>query len=76
MNKEEIESCIYDIQDELRAFKKQMVAVEEDLKLLIKHSTSAQRVIVAKAHQVDTKGFDLFDVHRCREFSGKYSISV
>jgi hypothetical protein len=26
MNKEEIETCIYDIQDELRAFKKQMVA--------------------------------------------------
>ncbi len=76
MNKEEIETCIYDIQDELRAFRKQMLAMEEDLKLLIKHSATAQGVIIAKAHQIDTKGFELFDVHRCREFLGKYSLSV
>jgi hypothetical protein len=76
MNKEEIETCIYEIQDELRAQKKQIDALEGDLKLLIKHSTTAQQVIIAKARQVDTKGFDLFDVHMCREFLGKYSISV
>jgi hypothetical protein len=35
MNKEEIETCIYEIQDELRAHKKQMDALEGDLILAV-----------------------------------------
>ena len=76
MNEEEVENRIDEIRDELLAYKKQLSSLEEDLKLLIKHSTAAQRDIIATANPVQNTGFDLFEVHRCRAFLEKYDIRI
>jgi hypothetical protein len=76
MNEEEVENRIDEIRDELLAYKKQLSSLEEDLKLLIKHSTAAHRDIIATANPVQNTGFDLFEVHRCRVFLEKYDIRI
>jgi hypothetical protein len=76
MNEEEVENRIDEIQDELQAYKKQLGLLEEDLKLLIKHSTAAHRDIVATANPAENTGSDLSEIHRCREFLEKYNIRL
>ena len=76
MNEEEVENRIDEMRDELQAYKKQLGLLEEDLKLLIKHSTAAHRDIIATANPVENSGSDLFEVHRCREFLEKYNIRL
>jgi prefoldin subunit 5 len=76
MNEEEVENRIDEIRDELQAYKRQLDSLEEDLKLLIKHSTTAQRDIIATANPVDDRDSDRLEVHRCREFLEKYDIRL
>jgi hypothetical protein len=74
MNEDEIENHFDEMRDELRAYKKQLDSLGEDLKLLIKHSTAAHHDIIATANPVDDTDSDRFEVHRCREFLEKYDI--
>jgi hypothetical protein len=74
MNEDEIENHFDEMRDKLRAYKKQLDLLEEDLKLLIRHSTAAHHDIIATANPVDDRDSDRFEVHRCREFLEKYDI--
>jgi hypothetical protein len=76
MNEEEVENRIDEMRDELQAYKKQLGMLEEDLKLLIKHSRPAHRDIIATANPAENTGSELFEVHRCREFLEKYNIRL
>jgi hypothetical protein len=76
MNEEEVENRIDEMRDELQAYKKQLGMLEEDLKLLIKHSRPAHRDIIATANPAENTGSNLFEVHRCREFLEKYNIRL
>jgi hypothetical protein len=76
MNEEEVENRIDQIRDELQPYKRQLASLEEDLKLLINHSTTAQRDIIAMANPVDDRDSDLLEAHRCREFLEKYDIRL
>jgi hypothetical protein len=76
MNEEEVENRIDEIRDELIAYKRQLDSLQEDLKLLIKHSTTAHRDIIAMANPVDERYSDRLEVNRCREFLEKYNIRL
>jgi hypothetical protein len=71
MNEDETENHFDEMRDKLRAYKKQLDSLEEDLKPLIKHSTAAHHDIIATANPVDDRDSDRFQVHRCREFLEK-----
>jgi hypothetical protein len=64
------------IPDAIKAFKQQLDALREDLKLLIRHSPQAQNDIIATANQQGTPGYDQAEVKRCREFVEKYQIRI
>jgi conjugal transfer/entry exclusion protein len=64
MNEEEVENRIDEIRDELQSYKRQLDSLQEDLKLLIKHSTTAHRDIIAMANPVDERYSDRLEVNR------------
>ena len=62
---------IGEIRDELKAYKEQLDAMREDLKLVVKYSTSTCNQITAVAVQEEQFGPD---VQRCRAFCHKYQL--
>ena len=68
------EDDIGEIRNELKEYKKQLDALREDLKLLIRHSPQVQNEIVAVSNQRGNRSFDGAEIERCRVFVEKYGI--
>jgi len=72
MNEDEIAELI----DELKAHKKQLDALREDLKIVVKYSYTLSNSVISIADQTGNANFDQAEVKRCQEFRDKYQIRI
>jgi hypothetical protein len=64
---------IGELRDELRA-KEQLDALREDLKIVVRYSTTLRNSVINISNQSGNAGFDQAEVKRCQEFRDKYQI--
>jgi hypothetical protein len=70
------EDEIGEIKDELKAYKKQLDALREDIHTVILYSTSMRNSVLSVANQSGNRIFDQAEVKRCQEFRDKYQIQI
>jgi hypothetical protein len=66
---------IGEIKDELKAYKKQLDALREDLNIVVKYSEQLHHSVLHIAAQSEQSRFGA-DVKRCQEFRDKYQIRI
>jgi hypothetical protein len=70
------EDEIREIKDSLKAYKEQLDALREDLKIVVKYSASLRDQVLTVANQSGNPIFIEAEVKRCQEFRDKYQIHI
>jgi hypothetical protein len=71
-----IDEEIGEIQDALKAYKEQLNALREDIKIVAKYTEQLRHSIISVSLQSGNQGFDQAEVKRCQEFRDKYQIHI
>jgi hypothetical protein len=71
-----IDEEIGEIRDTLSEYKRQIDALREDLKIVVRYSHSLRNSVFSVSNQSGNAGFDQAEVKKCKEFRDKYQIQI
>jgi hypothetical protein len=71
-----IDEEIGEIQDALKAYKEQLDALREGMKIVVRYSNSLRNSVLSVALQSGHPSFDQDEVKRCTQFRDKYQIHI